>query len=62
MAYNFHTRNSKIKQRTEYEGVTRKVLLNNVILTALMSRRKYDIVPQNGNCSGETSVCTLVFL
>jgi hypothetical protein len=50
MAYNFQTRNNKIKLLMEYEGVTQKVLFGNAVLTALMSGRKYDVIPQNGDC------------
>jgi hypothetical protein len=34
----------------EYEGVTQKVLFGNSVLAALMSGRKYDVIPQNGDC------------
>jgi hypothetical protein len=61
MAYNFQTGNNKITLLTEYENVTRKVLFRNVVLAALMSGRKYDVIPQNGDCSRESNVPTLVF-
>jgi hypothetical protein len=61
VAYNFQTGNNKIKLLMEYEGVTQKVLFGNTVLTALMSGRKYDVIPQNGDCSRESIVCTLVF-
>jgi hypothetical protein len=51
MAYNFQTGNNKIKLLTEYENPTQKVLFRNAVLTALMSRKKYDVIPQNGDCS-----------
>jgi hypothetical protein len=59
MAYNFQTGN-KIKLRTEYESVTQEVIFGNAVLAALMSGRKY-VILQNGDCSGESSVRTLVF-
>jgi hypothetical protein len=61
MAYNFQTRNNNIKLLMVYEIVTRKVLCGNAVLTALMSGRKYDIIPQNGDCLRENSVHTVVF-
>jgi hypothetical protein len=60
MAYNFQTRNNKIKLIIEYESVIQTVLFGNTVLTALMSGRKYEI-PQNDNCSRECNMCTLVF-
>jgi hypothetical protein len=53
VAYNFQTGNNKIKLLAEYEGVTQKVLLGNAVLAALMSGRKYDVIPQNGDVSME---------
>jgi hypothetical protein len=38
-----------------------KALFGNAILTALMSGRKYDVIPQNGNCSRESNVRNSVF-
>jgi hypothetical protein len=61
VAYNFETGNKKIKLLTEYEDVTQKVLFGNAVLAALMSGRKYDVIPQNGDCSTESNVRTLVF-
>jgi hypothetical protein len=63
VAYNFQTGNNKIKLLTEYEGegVTQKVLFGNTVLVALMSGRKYDVIPQNGDCPRESNVRTLVF-
>jgi hypothetical protein len=40
----------------EYENVTQKVLFSK-----LYSGRKYDIIPQNGDCSIESNVRTMVF-
>jgi hypothetical protein len=48
VAYNFQT-GIKIKLLTEYEGVTQKVLFGNAILAALMSGRRYDVIPQIGD-------------
>jgi hypothetical protein len=45
VAYNFQTGNNKIKLLTEYEDVTQKVLFGNAVLAALMSGRKYDVIP-----------------
>jgi hypothetical protein len=45
VAYNFQTGNNKIKLLTECEGVTQKVLCGNAVLAALMSGRKYDVIP-----------------
>jgi hypothetical protein len=45
----------------EYESATQKVLFGNAVLTPLMSGRKYDVIPQNGDCSRESNVHTLVF-
>jgi hypothetical protein len=61
VTYNFQTGNNKIKLHTEYENVTQKVLFGNAVLAALMSGRKYDVILQNGDCSGESNVRTLVF-
>jgi hypothetical protein len=61
VAYNFQTGNNKIKLLTEYEGVTQKLLFGNAVLAALMSVRKYDVIPQNGDCSRESNLRTLVF-
>jgi hypothetical protein len=53
MTCNFQTGHSKIKLLTEYESVTEKVLFGSAVLSALMSGRNYDAIPQN--------VRTLVF-
>jgi hypothetical protein len=34
----------------------KKVLFGNAVLAAMMSRRKYNAIPQSGNCSGESNV------
>jgi DUF917 family protein len=49
VAYNFQTGNNKIKLLTEYKGVTQKVLFGNAVLAALMSGRKYNVIPPNGD-------------
>jgi hypothetical protein len=56
VVYNFQTRKNKIKLLTEYEGVTQKVLFGNAVLAALMSGRKYDVIPQNGDVVTELSM------
>jgi hypothetical protein len=56
LAYKFQTGNNKIKQLTEYEDVTQKVLLGNAVLAALMSGRKYDVIPQIGDVITELSM------
>jgi hypothetical protein len=56
VAYNFQTENNKIKLLTQYEGVTQKVLFGNAVLAALMSGRKYDVIPQIGNVVTELSM------
>jgi hypothetical protein len=53
VAYNFKTGNNKIKLLMEYESVTEKVLFSNTVITTLISGRKYDVIPQNGDCSRE---------
>jgi hypothetical protein len=45
----------------KYESVAQKVLCDEDVLATLMSGRKYDVIPQNGDCSGESNVRTLVF-
>jgi hypothetical protein len=61
VAYNFQTGKNKIKLLTEYEDVTQKVLFGNAVLSVLMSGRKYDVIPQNGDYSRESNVRILVF-
>jgi hypothetical protein len=46
---------------TEYENVTQKVLFGNAILAAVMPGRKYNVMPQNSDCSRGSNVRTLVF-
>jgi hypothetical protein len=47
VAYNFQTGNNKIKLLMEYMNVTQKVLSGNAVHAALISRRKYGVIPQN---------------
>jgi DUF917 family protein len=56
VAYNFQTGNNKINLLTEYEGITQKVLFGNAVLAALMSGRKYDVIPQIGDVVTELSM------
>jgi hypothetical protein len=56
MAYNFQTGNNKMKLLTEYESVIQKVLFGNAVLAALMSGRKYDVIPQIGDVVTELSM------
>jgi DUF917 family protein len=56
VAYNFQTGNNKMKMLSEYEGVTQKVLFGNAVLAALMSGRKYDVIPQIGDVVTELSM------
>jgi DUF917 family protein len=56
VAYNFQTGNNKIKLLTNYKGVTQKVLFGNAVLVALMSGRKYDVIPQIGDVVTELSM------
>jgi hypothetical protein len=61
VAYNFLTGNNKIKLLMEYGSVTQKVLFGNPVLAALKSGRKYDVIPNNCDCSRESNVHTLAF-
>jgi hypothetical protein len=45
----------------EMGSVTQKVLFGNAVLAAMMAGRKYDVLPQNGDCSRGRNVRTLVF-
>jgi hypothetical protein len=55
VTYNFKTRRKKIKLLTDYENVTQKELFDNAIFATLMSWRKYDVMPQNDDCSKESN-------
>jgi hypothetical protein len=61
VACNFQTGNNKLKLLMEYEMITQNVLFGNAVLAALISGRKYDGIPQNGDCSRERNMHTLVF-
>jgi hypothetical protein len=56
VVYNFQTGKNKIKLLTGNEDVTRKVLFGVVVLPALMSGRKYDVIPQIGDVVTELSM------
>jgi hypothetical protein len=53
VAYNIKIKKNKINLLMGYEALTQKVLFGNVLVAALMSARKYDIILQNGDCSRE---------
>jgi hypothetical protein len=61
VAYNFQIGKNEIKLLTEYESGTQRGLFHNAVLTALIPGRKYDVMPQNGDCSRESKMRTLVF-
>jgi hypothetical protein len=61
VAYNFQTRNNKIKLFIEFENVTQKISFCNTVLATLLSERKCDAIPQNGDCSRESNAHTSVF-
>jgi hypothetical protein len=54
--YDFQTGNNKIKLRTKYGNMTQNILFGNAVNATLMCGRKYDILPQNSNCSRESNV------
>jgi hypothetical protein len=60
MTYDFQIKNVKIKLLMEYESLTQKYLFDNDVLPILMSGREYEFIPQIGDCSRESNVCTLV--
>jgi hypothetical protein len=43
------------------KNVTQKFLFGNAVLAAFMYGTEYDVIPQNGDCSRESNVRTLVF-
>jgi hypothetical protein len=51
VTYNFQIGSNKIKLLMESENVTQKVLFGNAVLTTLISGKKYDVIPQNGDCA-----------
>jgi heterodisulfide reductase subunit C len=60
VAYTLQTGKNKAKLLTEYESVIQKVLFGNAVLVALMSWRKYDVIPQNGDCSRESNMKSVI--
>jgi hypothetical protein len=52
---------SEKKMLKIHENVAQRVLLDNAVLTALMSGRKYDVILLKGDCSRESSRRTSVF-
>jgi hypothetical protein len=56
---NFQTGNNKTKLLMEYEIVTQNVSVYCFVVSMLMSRRKVEVVPQNGDCSRESNVYTI---
>jgi hypothetical protein len=61
MAYTLQTEKNTIKLLQEYENVTQKVLCIYNVLAGLMSGRKYDVMPQNGDRSRESNMRTSGF-
>jgi hypothetical protein len=61
MAYNSQIEKKKTILLIKYESETQNVLFCNSVLAALISGRKYDVIHQNGDCSRERNVRTLVF-
>jgi hypothetical protein len=60
MAYNFQTGN-KIEQLSGYESLTQEVLFGNAVFAALTPGSKYDVILENGDCSRESNVRSLLF-
>jgi hypothetical protein len=50
VVYISQIRRNRIKLLTEYEILTQKVLFGNAVLAPLMSERKYNVIPENGDC------------
>jgi hypothetical protein len=61
MPFNFQTGKNEIKLLADIRKFTRNVLFGNSVLAVLMTWRKYDVIPQNGDCSRERNVRTLFF-
>jgi hypothetical protein len=61
VTYKFQIKNSKIKLLTEYKNVTQEVLFGNAVLSALMTGRNYDDIPQESDYSKESNERTLIF-
>jgi hypothetical protein len=49
-----------MKLLMEYERVTQNVLFGDATVAALISGRKYDVIPKNSNYSRESNMRTLV--
>jgi hypothetical protein len=45
----FKSEKIKMKLFAEYQSITQEVLFGNAILAALISGRKYDVIPKNGD-------------
>jgi hypothetical protein len=52
----FQTGQSRMKLLTEHENATQNGLFGNAVLIALISGRKYGVILQYGNHSGESNV------
>jgi hypothetical protein len=52
---------NKIKLVEQHENITQNVLFGNAVLCTLLSGKKYDVIPQNGDNSTESNVRILVF-
>jgi hypothetical protein len=61
VAYIFQNEKNRIELLMEYKNVSPNVLFRHAVLAALMSERKYDVIPQNDDCLRESNVRTLVF-
>jgi hypothetical protein len=61
VVYNFQTGKNGIKLLTEYKNITQKGLFRKAVLATLVSERKYDVIPQNGDRSRESNMRILVF-
>jgi hypothetical protein len=59
MAYNIQA--AKKKTACGTEKCTQIFVFGKAVLAALMFGRKYDIIPQNDDCSRESNIRTLVF-
>jgi hypothetical protein len=55
VAHNFQTGKIKVKLLMEYGSVTQKVLFGDAKV-ATLSGRKYEAIPQNGDCLRESDV------
>jgi hypothetical protein len=53
--------NESTKFIYEVRYIQSSVLFGNAVVAALMSGRKYGVIPQNGDCSRESNVRTSIF-